>query len=938
MQLADPDLIARGVNEYGEVIDLDSTSTRTEYPPEFTPANGIWYGVDEENGLKSNNADWKPSSFNIRYWRPYRVCTYSAVDTTSNLPNDGSKLAMRRSLIVCKIVRMPPQQDWTGSISPPTITSVGTGSATEQFTMPVGDDVDGQGYSKCEIKTFRKVDNFLEKTTDVLPTAPATSLAPSTTSAPVTITVTISGLLDYTMYYSTISCTTLSGKVVSSTANSADFVTLAVQPSVADLTVGTGGITASAAAQKASASVPFSVTNTGRDVNKGVALNANAAVRLFEGTSATGTPAATSASVTITSLSGSGTASFADLKCWTQYTAQAGATNLPQYNSQAGLTGAKAATFRTPAMTPSAPTATTSATANSATITYSPASGPITGGTAIQDKDGVSGQGYKSCSIVFNGGAATAGSATGGAQTYSSLLPDTSYSYTITCTNQGDLSSSVSGTVKTSPDAPNKPTITTSGVTTTATSITVPWTVADYDGIGASDALSYKSCTATATLDGVAVGSASDLNAAAPWTATIPNLTRYTTYSITVTCCNTADDATKTPRYCATSDPASFSTDSTAPGKVTDLSAYSTAADPEAAEVTFKPPAETGGPALTHCTITFTGPAPPSGHSTVVDKSWTVSAPLSSANVVKTAVPTDVVPLLAGTRNYGVKVTCTNGDSKTGDPETTQYDQWYKNPGAATQTKVEKVGDDSYATSRAVDVFFKTPTQPNAGGPGDANFDVASYKIDGGSAVSADADTEYKSTKTGAPGGNGSFKVVVYNDAGNSSAEATMTYDFPATKPQAPSPYCSGTASSSNDVDGTFEVCWNAPGTGGSAITKYKLKYSGGTPTVFNSQWIDVTPGTPTCYSPTGLQPNRTYTVQVVTVNSVGDSTTGSVSCSVPGNAPGGFEVVVTPRTAFCADVAWTLPADFRFKLNGVCVTPRPLLTSSANEISPAQT
>src|SRR6058998_2540166 len=151
------------------------------------------------------------------------------------------------------------------------------------------------------------------------------------------------------------------------------------------------------------------------------------------------------------------------------------------------------------------------------------------------------------------------------------------------------------------------------------------------------------------------------------------------------------------------------------------------------------------------------------------------------------------------------------------------------------------------------------------------------------------------------------YRVSAINSIGTSSASSVASATTPIAAPSLPTGV-TATAASSSQVG----LTWTAPAdNGGSAITGYKIERS----TDGGSTWTTLvanTGSTATTYSDTGLAHGTTYTYRVSAINSIGTSSSSSITSATT------LAVVPSSPTGLAAasvsssqnGLTWTAPAD----------------------------
>ncbi len=358
---------------------------------------------------------------------------------------------------------------------------------------------------------------------------------------------------------------------------------------------------------------------------------------------------------------------------------------------------------------------------------------------------------------------------------------------------------------------------------------TVSWTPPEDDGhsdITEYTITTYEGSNPTGTT--TASGSATS--------KTVAGLTNGTTYTFTVYATNGVGDGPE-------SDPSNAVTpeEATVPGAPTDVSA--TAGD-ASATVSWTPPADDGGSAITEYTITTYEGSNPTGTTTA-----------SGSATSKT-----VTGLTNGT-TYTFTVYATNdaGDGPESDPSNAVTP--LGPPGAPT-------GVSASAGDASATVSWTAPADD--GGSAITSYTITTY--DGSTPVkttSAGASATSKTVNGLTNGTTYTFTVYATNDVGDGPESSATSGVTPKTVPDAP------TNVSAVAGEESAKVSWKAPAdNGGSTITKYTVTaYKGST-----SVGATTASGSARSKTVTGLDAGATYTFTVKATNGVGTGPASSHS------------------------------------------------------------
>ena len=429
----------------------------------------------------------------------------------------------------------------------------------------------------------------------------------------------------------------------------------------------------------------------------------------------------------------------------------------------------------------------------------------------------------------------------------------------------GAWSSTVTAKPSTKPAAPATPTVSIAS----RDSLSVSWTAPANNGEAITDYdVQYKTSSASTWTDKSHTGTGRS--------TTITGLTNGTAYNVQVRATNSvgssawSSSGTATPAAVPAAPALTVSV-----GSGTSLS------------VSWTAPAN-NGEAITDYDVQYKK----SSDSGWTDKSHT-----------GTGTSTTITGLTQGT-TYNVRVRATNSvgssawASSTGTPA--------KEPATPAAPTVNIASGTSLSVSW---------TAPANNGEAITDYDVQYKKSsDSGWTDKSHTGTGTSTTITGLTQGTTyNVRVRTTNSVGSSewSSSGTAT---PATVPPAPTgvTVTSGTSVGS----GKLKVSWTAPtNNGGAAITGYKIQWKSGTQEFSSSrQRTD----TASPYTITGLTNGTAYTVQVLAVNSVGDSAASNTATGTPHYYPAapGTPSVVGGKSGNTIvgsgklNVSWNAPSD----------------------------
>jgi len=519
----------------------------------------------------------------------------------------------------------------------------------------------------------------------------------------------------------------------------------------------------------------------------------------------------------------------------TSYSFTVTATNV------AGEGSASSAVTATPRTVPSAPQSVSSTPGNSQiTANFSPPAS--NGGNAITS--------YTATATSLSDGSTVTASGAASPLTIAGLTNGTTYSITVTATNDagtGPASSpAVTAVPYTVPDAPQNV-----AAAIGDSQLTVSFSPPASNG---GSAITGYTVTATPTGGGQAVtstGSSSPI--------VIAGLTNGTEYDVTVTATNMAGTGAASSAVTATP-----STTPSAPQNVT-----ATPGDSQIT-VTFLPPATNGGSAVT-------------GYEVSTDGGTTWPTALAS-----TATGTTISGLANGTA-YQVCVRAVNADGAGTSSA----------PVPATPLTTPSAPLNISAAPGNGQVTLSWTAPASNGGSAITSYQ---YSSDGGNtwtSVPGSGASTTSYTVTGLTNGTAyNFAVRAVNAAG--SGAAAMTAATPFTTPSAPQ---SLTATPS---DGQIALTWAAPSSdGGSAITSYQYSTDGG------NTWATITGSnaSTTSYAVSGLTNGTSYTVEICAVNAAGPGSPASVN-STPVAIPSAPQNLAAVHGDTQVTLTWDPPSD----------------------------
>ncbi len=277
----------------------------------------------------------------------------------------------------------------------------------------------------------------------------------------------------------------------------------------------------------------------------------------------------------------------------------------------------------------------------------------------------------------------------------------------------------------------------------------------------------------------------------------------------------------------------------TAPGAPTNVSANATS--PTSARVTFNPPANNGGAAVTGYTARC--------ESTNGGASQTATGSASPVNVSG----------LTPDKSYACDVRATNNvgsgswSAKTGS---------FNTPPAATVPGTPANVSATVLSAKSARISFNPPA--NNGGSAVTGYRAQCFSTDGGTTRVKDGTSSPLTFTTLTPDKTYRCRVRATNAVGDGGYSAyTGTFRLPATVPERPTGVSTAPTSSTSAT-----ITFAAPADNGSAITTYKVQCTstdGGATGYGNATASPV--------RSTRLTPGKTYRCRVQAVNGVGGST-----------------------------------------------------------------
>ena len=674
--------------------------------------------------------------------------------------------------------------------------------------------------------------------------------------------ITVSGLTANTIYTFVVSASNSNTGLTSNASSTSSAVTTVPSPPI----IGTASVSSTTAVSVAFTppsggngtitgytviSSPGGLTATGTTSPITVSgLTANTIYTFtVTATNSGGTSVASSASTSVTTISGSPTIGTGTVLSSTAvnvaFTAPSGTGNITGYavtSSPGGLTGTgttspitvsglTANTIYTFTVTATNSSGTSVASSASTSVTTRP-SAPIIGTTTVSSANSVSvpfiapteGDGTITGYIVTSSPGGLTGTGTTSPITVSGLSSNTIYTFTVTATNSGGTSvpSNASTAITT---ITGSPTIGTASVSST-TSVSVNFTAPS----GTGTIIGY---TVTSSLGDIITGLSSPI--------TVLGLTANTIYTFSVTATNSGGTSV------ASSASNAVTTKPEAP-----LMGIATVSSSTAVSVAFTSPSGTG-------TIT----------------SYTVISSPGSLTGTGTTSPISVTGLTPNTI-YTFTVTATNSGGTSVASNASSA--------VTTQTIAPTIGTATVSNSTEVSIVF---TPPNGG-----NGTITGYTVTSSPGGLIGTGTSSPISVTGLSSNTiYTFTVTATNSGGISASSGATT----AVTTISSSPTI-GTATVSSST--TISVAFTAP-SGTGTITGY---------TVTSSPGGLIGTGTTSPISVSGLTQNTPYTFTVTATNSGGTSVASSSSSSVTTLTNPPTIGVATISSATSVSVSFTSP------------------------------
>jgi prepilin-type N-terminal cleavage/methylation domain-containing protein len=451
------------------------------------------------------------------------------------------------------------------------------------------------------------------------------------------------------------------------------------------------------------------------------------------------------------------------------------------------------------------------------------------------------------------------------------LAPGRTYSFSVTDTNSGTLTSSPSFSTSTIAvtQAPDVPLNVVATYTPGSQSASVSWTAPSNGGADATGLTSVTSYTATSSPGAFTCTTS---GSQAPTSCTVLGLTTGVSYTFTVTASNDA------PLTSAPSLPSNATgVVTTVPGAPTGVTA--TTGENSQSTISWVVPASNGGSAITSYTVQYA-----------------VSPYSTWATATTTATGTTyVVTGLTNAVSYEFRVAATNSVG-TG---------LYSVPSSSI-TPLAVPGPPTGVTAIAGNASAVVSwSAPVANGSGAITLYTVTSSPGGFTCTTAGSLT---CTVSGLTNGMAyTFTVTAANAVGTGPSSSPSTAVVPATVPDAPTGVTVNGAQHET-------INWVAPvANGGSTITAYTLQYA---PSPYSSWTTITTTITGTSYTDTALTFGTSYEFRVAATNSIGTGAYSAPSAvAVPATNPANPTGVTSSYTpgATQITVSWTIPANDGF-------------------------